>query len=307
MACPQAAEVMASESARMLSRGVQLTCIPSKLGFGKVAVGQGKSSTVTSLNSGSSSSSIPQSLAVATRFSMSGLNLPLVPPKGSSFAFRATFAPLSNRPVAGTGYIVSNASNPVLTILPAGTGADAGQLVVTPALVNFGDVAVGSSEPETGMLSAADSAVTVASGIIDNSEFTLSGLSFPVSIPAGQSISFTVTFTPQNNGFASGTLIFVSDASNPPTVEPLTATGTAQYPVALSWTASTSPNVMGYNIYRGNASGGPYSKINPALDPNTAYTDNSVSDGQTYYYVVTAVNSDSEESAYSNEAKAVIP
>jgi hypothetical protein len=278
------------------------------LRFGKVAVGQAKTSTVTIANSGNSSILILQSTVVGTGFSISGLNLPLVRPKGSSFAFHVTFTPQSSRPVAGTVYIVSNAPNPVLSIPLTGTGeADAGQLVVSPATVNFGNVTVGSSEPQTGMLGATGSAVTVSSGTIDNSEFTLSGLSFPVTIPAGVSVSFTVTFTPQASGPASGTLTFVSDASNSPTVESLTGTGTAQYPVSLSWTASTSQGVVGYNIYRGTTSGGPYSKINPVLDPNTAYIDNSVSDGQTYYYVTTAVNSDNEESTYSNEAQAVIP
>jgi len=77
--------------------------------------------------------------------------------------------------------------------------------------------------------------------------------------------------------------------------------------VGLSWTASTSENVVGYNIYRGNQSGGPYAKINSSLDSNTAYTDTSVTDGNTYYYVTTAVNSDNEESVYSNQAQATIP
>jgi fibronectin type 3 domain-containing protein len=118
---------------------------------------------------------------------------------------------------------------------------------------------------------------------------------------------FTVTFAPQNRGPASATLTFVSDAANAPTVESLTGTGTPQYTVSLSWTASTSQNIVGYNIYRSNTSGGPYSKINSVLDPNTAYTDNSVVSGQTYYYVTTAVDSSGKESAHSKEARAVIP
>ena len=36
-------------------------------------------------------------------------------------------------------------------------------------------------------------------------------------------------------------------------------------------------------------------------------TDDHVAAGQTYYYVVTTVNSDLEESVYSNQASAVIP
>jgi fibronectin type 3 domain-containing protein len=47
--------------------------------------------------------------------------------------------------------------------------------------------------------------------------------------------------------------------------------------------------------------------INASLDSTTSYTDNTVVSGQTYYYVTTAVNSQSQESGYSNQATAVIP
>jgi len=87
----------------------------------------------------------------------------------------------------------------------------------------------------------------------------------------------------------------------------MTGTGTApvEHTVDLTWSAST--NAVGYNIYRSSASGGPYSMINTSLDSTTAYTDSTVVSGQTYYYVATAVNSESQESEYSNQATAVIP
>ncbi len=80
-----------------------------------------------------------------------------------------------------------------------------------------------------------------------------------------------------------------------------------QHSVSLSWTASTSPNIAGYNLYRGTVSGGPYMRINGSLDAGTSYVDNTVSSGQTYFYVTTAVNSTNVESAYSSQAEAVVP
>lgn len=77
--------------------------------------------------------------------------------------------------------------------------------------------------------------------------------------------------------------------------------------VSLSWTASTSPNVIGYNVFRGITSGGPYARVNAALIAQTSYVDTTVQAGQTYYYVATAIDSASNESAYSNQAQAVIP
>jgi len=84
------------------------------------------------------------------------------------------------------------------------------------------------------------------------------------------------------------------------------ATGTIQHSATLTWTASTS-GVAGYNVYRGVQSGGPYTRINSVLEAPTNYVDNTVQPGCTYYYVVTAVDSNGLESAYSNEVVAVIP
>lgn len=71
----------------------------------------------------------------------------------------------------------------------------------------------------------------------------------------------------------------------------------------LAWDAV--PGVAGYNVYRGTVSGGPYVKI-AEMVALTSYTDCGLSAG-TYYYVVTSVDSNGVESAYSNEAVAQIP
>jgi hypothetical protein len=81
----------------------------------------------------------------------------------------------------------------------------------------------------------------------------------------------------------------------------------ASHSSTLNWVASTSSNVTGYNIYRGTASGGPYTRVNSTLVAAVTYTDGTVQAGQTYFYVVTAVDSNSNESAYSNQAQATIP
>jgi hypothetical protein len=77
--------------------------------------------------------------------------------------------------------------------------------------------------------------------------------------------------------------------------------------VSLSWTASSSSGVVGYNVYRATVSGGPFTKVNSALIQGTTYTDNSVVGGQTYYYAATAVNGSSLESSYSNQVSTTIP
>jgi len=76
--------------------------------------------------------------------------------------------------------------------------------------------------------------------------------------------------------------------------------------VVLNWQASDSP-VVGYFVYRGIISGGPYPKLNSSPASVVSYTDSSVASGQTYFYVVTSVDSNNIESTYSNEVSAAIP
>ena len=85
-------------------------------------------------------------------------------------------------------------------------------------------------------------------------------------------------------------------------------TGPNVHSVTLTWVASSSSNVTGYNIYRVTTSGGPYNtKLNSSPVSATSYLDGVVQTGQTYYYVVTAVDSSGNESAFSNQAQGVIP
>jgi len=74
--------------------------------------------------------------------------------------------------------------------------------------------------------------------------------------------------------------------SVPATPTGLTATaGNTQ--VSLSWTASSG--ATSYNVKRGTVSGGLYTTV--ALPSGTSDTDTGLTNGTTYYYVVSAVNS----------------
>jgi fibronectin type 3 domain-containing protein len=86
-----------------------------------------------------------------------------------------------------------------------------------------------------------------------------------------------------------------------------TATVTQSHTVALAWIASVTTTVTGYNVYRTTTSGSGYVRINPAPVSLLTYTDASVQNGTTYYYVTTAVDSNGLESSFSNQATAVIP
>ena len=285
----------------------QLTANPSSLNFGNVQVSSSQTLTDSITNVGGVSVTISQATATGPGFSFSGLNPPLTLNPGASVTFSVVFAPLSASSASGSMTVTSNASNPTLTIALSGIGTPQGQLAVSPTSQDFGTVTVGANSSKAANLSASLGNVTVTTANLNNSEFSISGITFPVTIAPGQSVPFTLTFAPQTSGTANGVLSFNSNASNSPT-DTLTGNGVAPQPhsASLSWLDGGS-GITGYNVYRGSVSGGPYSKINSALDPSPAYTDNSVLAGQTYYYVTTAVDGSGVESAHSNEAQASIP
>jgi hypothetical protein len=80
----------------------------------------------------------------------------------------------------------------------------------------------------------------------------------------------------------------------------LTATPGSTGNVALSWAAATG--ATGYRVFRGTATGGPYTQI--ATPTGTSYPDTGRSDFTRYFYVVQAVN-DVGSSPDSAEASAL--
>ena len=287
----------------------QLSCVATKLQLGEVAVGQTSDKLMTITNSGGTRLTVLSAVSTGTEFSLNGLDLPLTLAAGESFTFRVTFAPQKSGTVDGSISIVSDAPKQTLTIQLAGTGRAAGQLHVTLPAIDFGDASAGSTGTQTGQLTASGANVTVSSATISNENFRLGRLSLPFTIPAGHSAPFTVTFVPRDSSTSSAIISFGSDAKNSSTEEAVAVRvlRPAQHKVQLSWKASTSKHIVGYNVYRGNRSGGPYKKINGALDPNTKFTDLTVTAGLKYYYVATAVNWRKRESVHSKQIQIVIP
>ncbi len=71
--------------------------------------------------------------------------------------------------------------------------------------------------------------------------------------------------------------------------------------LSATWTYSGQAPA-GCNLYRATTSGGPYIKVNSAFIGTNTFLDENLTNGATYYYVVTAVDALGNESAYSNEA-----
>lgn len=301
----------AGSSARLMlnvdgggENGEALSVNPPSIGFGQVAVGSSSSVPVVVTNTRSRNVPIPAIQISGNGFSMTGPNFPMSLAAGQSVTLNIIFKPQSAGLAGGSLALLG----PWIAIPLTGTGATAasGQLSVSPTPLSFGSVPVGTTQSQSITMSATGASVTVSSAASSNSQFVLDGASFPFTIAVGQPVSFNVAFTPKNSGTQSAALSFVSNASTAQTVESLSGSGTVTpYSVNLWWNSST--DVVGYNVYRSLAANGTYTKINPALNSSTAYTDSTVASGNTYYYAATSVNASGQESSRSAPVQTTIP
>jgi fibronectin type 3 domain-containing protein len=81
---------------------------------------------------------------------------------------------------------------------------------------------------------------------------------------------------------------------------------TANHVVDMSWSSSTSTDVVGYNIYR-SPDGATWRKLNAGLIASTLYSDSTVANGSTYYYAATTVGTDGKESSKTTAVKVTVP
>src|SRR5207253_11026060 len=200
---------------------------PSSLSFGNVQTGTSQTLSVTLTNSGGTTVNISQTAASGSGYSVSGLSLPTTLSAGQSKTFSVQFAPQTSGSISGNVAITSDASNPSLNIPLSGSGVTPGTLADSPSSLSFGTVLVGnnSSLQET-LTNTGGSIVTISQANVSGSGFTVSGLSLPATLAAGQSTNFNVTFAPQFSGSVNGSVSLVSNASNSTLKITLSGTGT---------------------------------------------------------------------------------
>ncbi|MBI4267505.1 MAG: fibronectin type III domain-containing protein [Chloroflexi bacterium] len=78
---------------------------------------------------------------------------------------------------------------------------------------------------------------------------------------------------------------------------PIATAGTAN--VTLTWTANAEADLAGYNVYRSTTFGGTYSKVNSSVITTNSYANTSLTNGTTYFYKITAVDTAGNESGKS--------
>lgn len=284
----------------------------SSVNFGKVVVGNTNSQPITIKNSGNAALTFSQLAASGTGVSLTGLSTSTTIAPNSSMTFNAVFAPKSTSAVSGSITLVTNGVPSPLVIGVSGTGSAAqASLGVSPTSLNFSAVTEGSSKTLSSMLTnTGNSNIDISNVKVSGAGFSTGGVSGGTILMPGQSATLMVTFSPNSVGSTTGASVTIaSDALNSPATVSLSGTGAAptSHRVALVWSPSSSGDVTGYNVFRTGASGAyGSSPLNGAPVSGTAYTDATVTAGQTYFYIVTTVGS-AASSAASNEVEATIP
>ena len=165
------------------------------------------------------------------------------------------------------------------------------------------------SVPNGTVNTAYSAAIQVANGCTPY-KWTISSGSLPPGITAKVSANTTSynlsgtptkavtdSFTVKATGCAGGTAL----ASYKIVIQ-----SGANHVVNLDWNASTSKDVVGYNVYR-SPDATTWKKINVSLIGPTLYTDSTVANKSTYYYSATAVDVKGKESIKTPPVKAVVP
>src|SRR5271170_978925 len=114
--------LMTALPAQLLAATEQLSCSPTRLGYGRVAVGRIETLLVAVTNSGQGSVTISSVTANHSQFKVSKLKLPQVLAAGASLEVSVTFAPSATGWVDGQLTFASTASNPTLNLGVGGLG-----------------------------------------------------------------------------------------------------------------------------------------------------------------------------------------
>ncbi|MGB8438570.1 MAG: choice-of-anchor D domain-containing protein, partial [Candidatus Acidiferrales bacterium] len=193
----------------------KLVAAPGSLTFGTVSVASNSTRTVTLTNSGITVVTISRFDVSGRGFSMSKVATPWKLPAGQSIHLEARFTPVTAGAATGSIAIISNASDPSLTIGLSGTGAQ-GRLSATPASASFGDVVMGDNSSKAVRLSnTGTSSLTISHLSVIGKGFSMTTLATPLKLAVGQSISLEPRFTPVTTGAAAGSIAITSNASDP--------------------------------------------------------------------------------------------
>ncbi len=254
----------------------------------------GSGGLTVSLSSNNAAVTVPSSVAAAAG--------------ATSVSFTATVSAVSTTQTVTLTASAGGATETYALTLNAATAA----LTLGSSNVAFGDVNLNSPATQTVTLTSSGTAnLTISAGSVTGTDFSMSGVSFPVTLDPGQTATLTVQFDPTAAGAASGAMTLTSNAPGGGTATiSLSGTGqAAQYQVNLTWDAPTgsSDPVAGYNVYRAVSGSSTYKLLNSSPEGSTAYSDTGVLSSTSYIYFVESVDAEGNASVPSKTFTVSIP
>lgn len=173
-------------------------------------------------------------------------------------------------------------------------GYDAFVILLNPGLTTlFGSTYLGESKNEYVVSMCLDPA----------GDIYVTGWTTSPGFPATPGV-YDEIFNGNRDVFISKLEKFIPLNTPPAAPTDLTAAPGPDYTV-LTWNVNTEPDLEGYKVYRSLVCGMDYTII--ATTTANSYTDSFPGNWDTFYYVVTAFDTASRESAFYNEVKAVSP
>jgi hypothetical protein len=288
-----------------------LSATPGTANFSSVPVGTSYTQSITVSNGGGSSATISSFSVSGNNFTVKGLTVPQTVAAGQTTTFEVVFSPTQSAQYTGAVSLALNTSQKTLAVSLEGSGATGTRVIsVSPSTLNFGSISVGAqTTAKVQVANQGNSTVTISQVALTGSGFSATGISSGLQIAAGQSATLSVEFSPTAAGAKSGTVTITSNASTSASTISLSGSGVAasSHSVQLSWLASSSSSVVGYNVYRSANSSASFAKLNSSVIAGLAFADNTVQPSQTYLYEVTTVGSDGVESTPCSAVSATIP
>lgn len=251
----------------------QLVSNPRRLWFGKVVTGQPQSQSATLINNTSSPVTVTAVSVDVAAFTVSNFSPPVTLAAGQSVGFTVTFLPTAIGTVSGVVTFTSNAPNTTLNVPVGGQGVNNWALQANPSSLAFGNIAVGgkSTLPMT-IINAGTTTATISMGHVGGPGYSVSGVNLPLTLDAGQSFTFNVTFAPTTAGSSLGSILG-SSPLYPVLTIPLSGTGVAAGTLTVTPAAIDFGNV---NVGQGARQGGQLTANSSSVTVSTATMSNPV-------------------------------
>ena len=215
------------EQAPYANAALRLTCEPNPLQFGRVRLKQSSTLSVNLENPGKTDIVVTRVRRSESAIDVINPRFPFTVGAGKRRKIWVHFKPPAKGSFSGQLTLLGPASNPIVQLPVHGFGVT-GSLILTHAPVSFGSVRVGSGKAQYETLrNASSTAVRVSNATVSDNDFSISGLSFPLTLRVGESYTFKTVFRPKSSGGKTASLTLHSNAANAALRIALSGEGTA--------------------------------------------------------------------------------